>query len=263
MQVTRWASAGIAAAHSVTAALAVGVVLLLHGAPTGSRGVADQLVQAPGLVALVWAYVALILGLLIGIRPRRAPEHGGRRPGRSLTLALHRQLNLVVLALTLLHALVFALATPGGSLVTAFVPGAPDPRSFGFGLGILALYLAVLVGPTYYLRDRIGRRTWLVVHQLAAITYALALWHAVGLGPDLRMTGPLHSAMWLLQLPLLALIAIRLLRPRRRSDELSAERRRGRYTGRRHVVVRAAVTVGLGATSVIVLQQALLAATGR
>src|SRR5664279_665752 len=83
-----------------------------------------DLVRASGIVALIWAYSGLILGLSIGIRPvvpvRAAPLRP--RSGRSVVLALHRQVNAVVLALVLLHALVFAFAQPGGSLLVALVP---------------------------------------------------------------------------------------------------------------------------------------------
>jgi hypothetical protein len=91
-------------------------------APFDGAGLPTQVVQASGIVALIWAYAGLVLGLLIGIRPIGRPRRS-HRLGRSVVLTLHRQLNLVVLALVMLHALVFALAMPGGSLLVAFVPG--------------------------------------------------------------------------------------------------------------------------------------------
>ena len=176
-----------------------------------------------------------------------------------MVLALHRQLNLVVLALVLLHALVFALGMPGGSLLVAFVPGISGPQSLGYTLGVLALYLALILGPSYYLRNRIGRRTWLLAHQLAALSYAVALWHALALGTEIRIEGVARTLTWALQIPLLILIVLRLFRPRRPADQLSATLRRGRYAGPANARLRAAIALGLFSSAVLILLMALLA----
>src|SRR5664279_5391713 len=151
----------VGAVHAVLATAAVaGVLLLVRSGPVEANLPTD-LVRASGIVALIWAYSGLILGLSIGIRPvvpvRAAPLRS--RSGHSIVLALHRQVNVVVLALVLLHALVFAFAQPGGSLLVALVPLVPGPQALGYTLGVLALYLAAILGPSYYLRNRIGRRT--------------------------------------------------------------------------------------------------------
>src|SRR6478609_4111942 len=111
----------VAVAHALVAAAAVTGCLTLIRSPFGDANLPTQLVQASGIVALVW---------------------------------------------------VFAVGMPGGSLLVAFVPGISGPQSLGYTLGVLALYLALVLGPTYYLRDLIGRRTWLLAHQLAALSYA-------------------------------------------------------------------------------------------
>ena len=68
----------IGAGHAVVAAAAVAgcLVLVQSGSRTGD--LATQLVQASGIVALLWAYAGLVLGLLIGIRPgpRRTTASG-------------------------------------------------------------------------------------------------------------------------------------------------------------------------------------------
>jgi hypothetical protein len=274
----------VAVAHALVAAAAVTGCLTLIRSPFGDANLPTQLVQASGIVALVWAYAGLVLGLLVGIRPvrtrttrsrpasqsvssadvpaTRSARQGTRRqhrPGRSVVLALHRQLNLVVLALVLLHALVFAVGMPGGSLLVAFVPGISGPQSLGYTLGVLALYLALVLGPTYYLRDLIGRRTWLLAHQLAALSYAVALWHALALGTEIRIEGVARTLTWALQIPLLILIGLRLLRPRRPADQLSATLRRGRYSGPANARLRAAIALGLFGSGVLIGLMALLA----
>jgi predicted ferric reductase len=188
----------VGAGHAVVAAAAVAGCLVLVQSDGRPGDLATELVQASGIVALLWAYAGLVLGLLIGIRPAGAGrrERPSTRTGRSLVLNLHRQINVVVVALTLLQALVFAFGMPGGSLLVAFVPGLAGPQSLGYALGIIALYLALLLGPTYYLRDRIGRRTWLIAHQFAALSYAIALRHSLALGSDVRMQGVGRTLTW-------------------------------------------------------------------
>jgi hypothetical protein len=270
MTATGWRStpaqnaALVAGAHAVLATSAVGGCLTFIRAPFDDANLPTALVQASGIVALIWAYAGLVLGLLIGIRPvhgrsGRQPSRRNSRPGRSVILALHRQLNLVVLALVLLHALVFALGMPGGSLLVAFVPGISGPQSLGYTLGVLALYLALILGPSYYLRNRIGRRTWLLAHQLAALSYAVALWHALALGTEIRIEGVARTLTWALQIPLLMVIVLRLFRPRRPADQLSATLRRGRYSGPANARLRAAIALGLFSSAVLILLMALLA----
>jgi len=253
----------VGAVHAVLATAAVaGVLLLVRSGPVEANLPTD-LVRASGIVALIWAYSGLILGLSIGIRPvvpvRAAPLRS--RSGHSIVLALHRQVDVVVLALVLLHALVFAFAQPGGSLLVALVPLVPGPQALGYTLGVLALYLAAILGPSYYLRNRIGRRTWLVAHQLAALSYAVALWHSLALGSAIRLDGAGRTLTWMLQIPLLALMVLRLVRPRRPADQLSAVLRHGRYAGRRNAALRAAIAVGLVSAGVLILLMALLAGT--
>ena len=247
--------------HGLVAAAATGAVFewLASARRFGQGAPANLLLQASGITALLWAYVGLILGLVVGILPPARAGVPRRMAWRPRVVGWHRQLNLVVVALTLLHSLVYALGVPAGTLLVAFVPWTARVQGLGYTLGVLSLYLAVLLGPSYYLRQYIGRRVWLVGHQLAAVSYALGLWHALFLGSDLRLEGLVRTLVAVLQIPLLALIGLRLRRPLRRSDQLSMARRDGHFEERRHVALRIAVAVGLTITAVIALVMALYA----
>lgn len=244
----------VGGAHAAVSALAVaGVLALLPGQGPGS---ADRLIRASGLVALLWAYVGLLLGLAVGI----AMWHGRLRGWRPRTIALHRQLDVAVIALMLLHALVFAFASPGGSLLVALVPGTSAGSTLGYTLGVVGLYLAAFLGPTYYLRDRIGRWVWLALHQLVALSYAASLWHAIDLGSTLRLAGGVRAFTALAQIPLLVLIPVRLFRPHRLADRLVPARAPGSYPGHRNDLRRAAAVCGLLASWLVILFMALIAA---
>jgi sulfoxide reductase heme-binding subunit YedZ len=244
--------------HALGAVLGTAVVyrvLVGHGRAGVDPG-AVELLRATGITALVWAYAGLLIGLAVGLR-----LPGGWLKQRRRWIAVHNQLNLAALALVLVHLLSFALFTPGGSLLVALVPQTAGVGALGYTAGVLAFYLAIVLGPSYYLRDRIGRRAWLVAHQFAAVSYAAALWHSLVLGADARVEGPARTGLWIAQIPLLLLFGLRLTRPLRRADELDVERRPARYAGARHAILRAAVVTGTGLAGFGVLY-VLLAALG-
>ncbi|MET3807397.1 hypothetical protein ABIB25_004420 [Nakamurella sp. UYEF19] len=247
-------------ALAATAATAGCYWLLANVRRFGQGNVSTLLLQASGIVALLWAYAGLVLGLVISIRqPNRRGGRPRRMGWRPAVVTWHRQLNVAVIGLTLLHALTYGIGVPGGSLLVALVPWTAHVDGLGYTLGVLSLYLAVLLGPSYYLRRYVGRRVWLVAHQIAAVSYAVGLWHALFLGSDLRLEGLGRTLVWITQIPLLALIVLRLRRPLRLSDQLSMRRRAGRFEEPRHVALRIAVAVGLSVTGLIVLVMALVA----
>jgi hypothetical protein len=180
------------------------------------------LLQAAGIGALVWSYLGIVLGLVVAGRPPRWWPLS-----RPATDQLHRQVSLLVIALILVHALATAEDAMGDSLRTAFVPWQESwtAATFAYNIGIFALYLAVLVGPTYYLRRRIGTRWWRIAHRLAVLVYILAVWHTLLLGTDFSHYSWLRALTWLAQLPLLGLLAYRLTRTRRRGPAPLGSRR--------------------------------------
>lgn len=223
---------------------------------------AMPLLQAAGFAALIWAYLGLGLGLL---------EAGGGRRWRWLPLTpegrvqLHRHISLLVLGLILVHALATAFDAMGDSLLSAFVPFEEGykPARFAFDLGIIALYLMVLVGPTYYVRRRVGVRRWQVVHRLAGIVYMLALWHTLIVGDDVSHYSWVHPLIWLLQIPLLLLFIQRLLEQVRRSRKRDAYRRsRGDAAVPRGALVRGTCLALAGIGALAVVGVVVLVATG-
>jgi hypothetical protein len=244
----------LAAAHVLVAAAAVTAVDLAFVRGARSVDQAGYLVDASGMVALVWAYGGLVLGLVTGAR-----RFGRFLPPRAVLLTWHRQLNLVVVALMLLHALVWVFGSDAGSLLVAFVPQTADTGALGYSAGVLSLYLAVLLGPTWYLRRRIPRRAWLIVHQFAALSYAFGLWHALVLGGDFRLEGALRTTLWIAQVPLLALFAVRVLLPHRLVERMATFGGAPWPLTRRQRLLRGAVFSGVVVAAVTIATVALFA----
>lgn len=181
--------------------------VLLPYVGVGSRYV---LARACGLGALVLSGASVALGLEASrLRLERRRVAG--------LVRLHRQVSLAALALVVAHIVLpyTSSVAPFAGWPTSLVPFG-QPYSFGVrgkvfeSFGIVAFYVLVLLGPTYYLlRNR--RWTWSVLHSLTVIAYGLAVLHALFLGSDFVLRGPTRTALIAVQLPLTVILARRLL----------------------------------------------------
>ncbi|MDJ1137051.1 ferric reductase-like transmembrane domain-containing protein [Streptomyces iconiensis] len=217
--------------------------------------------QAFGWSALLWAWGTVILGLLLsGPGVRRTP-----RSQRALE-RLHRTTSLSTIALITAHALLFAaeLVRDKAELGWAsrfweafwetFVPGGytSGTGQIAIPVGQAALYLAVPLGLLFYVRHRIGPRTWRVLHRFVIAVYVLSVWHTLLYGTNVWYDGWPRTTLWLLQLPIAALFLLRLARPLRRTEQLTlpAPHRRGprRLAG---WSVRWGLTVAVAATAAV------------
>ena len=94
------------------------------------------------------------------------------------------------------------------------VPFVITYRPLWVGLGIRGGYLAALLGPTYFVRRRIGTRRWRTLHRATVVVYALAVAHSLGSGTD--GTSAWFTALVLFSgLPIMVLLVLR-YRPSRR-----------------------------------------------
>lgn len=140
--------------------------------------------RASGLVALVLVTISVGLGLAMAGKVMR-------RPGLSRKLlAIHEHTALAGLIAIAVHGITLLgdpWLHPGISGVT--VPFTMAFKPLWTGLGVVAGYLAALLGLSYYARRRIGARLWRKAHRATIIVYLLGLGHALGAGSD-------ASAVW-------------------------------------------------------------------
>ncbi|MFI9627430.1 ferric reductase-like transmembrane domain-containing protein [Streptomyces sp. NPDC052042] len=188
--------------------------------------------QAFGWSALLWAWITVVLGLLLsGPRLSWLPLSGQRLE------RLHRTTSLNTIALIAAHALLFAAqlvrsdtarwhSAIGTAFVETFVPGGYTSGTgrIAIPVGQAALYLAIPLGLLFYIRHRIGPKTWRVLHRFVIVVYVLSVWHTLLYGTNVWYDGWFRTAIWLLQLPIAALLLLRLLRPARRSEKLRGPR---------------------------------------
>ena len=177
--------------------------------------------RSSGMVAFVLVTISVFLGLTMAGKPYRTP-------GLTRTLkALHEQTALAALVALAVHGLGILLdpwLKPG--VVGVAVPFALSLHRFWIGLGILAGYMAFLLGLSFYFRRQIGPRRWRAAHRATVVVYLLGLVHALGAGSDTR--SPLFL-LWVIGsgIPVVMLFAYRVIsaRTQRRSRERIASRR--------------------------------------
>ncbi len=140
--------------------------------------------RASGLVALVLVTISVGLGLAMAGKVMR-------RPGLSRTLlAIHEHTALAGIIAIAVHGITLLgdpWLHPGVTGVT--VPFAMGFRPLWTGLGVIAGYLAAMLGLSFYARKRIGPRLWRKAHRATIVVYVLGLVHAIGAGTD-------ASAVW-------------------------------------------------------------------
>ena len=214
------------------------------------------LCQAFGWSGLLWAWITVMLGLLRATAPGRWTVVSHARIER-----WHRVTSITTIGLMFAHALAFFLellrenadglgtaALLWSAFVDVFVPGGYDSGTgrVAILLGLIALYLAVPLGLSFYVRSWTGTRLWRVLHRFVIVVYALSVWHTLLYGTNVWFDGWFRTAVWALQLPVALLLLARLLAPLRREERLAVKDLRGpgpllRLAGR--VVAAAGVVV--------------------
>lgn len=160
------------------------------------------ILQASGLVALVVSGIAVFFGLQQSGKGSRLVKM------KPVTIdVVHRSLSLLALGLVIIHVIATAFDAMGDSWRTVlWINGWAKnwpAANYAYNIGVIAFYLIVILGPTYYLRNKIGVRRWKFVHRFILVFYILSLWHALILGLDIDGYSWIRPVLWLLQLPLL------------------------------------------------------------
>jgi sulfoxide reductase heme-binding subunit YedZ len=161
--------------------------------------------RAAGIVALGLISVSVLIGLTMATKILR-------RPGLGRKLArLHEHVALVALAAIVLHG----ASLLGDRWLRAGVKGLIVPFTMGYrplytGLGMVAAYLAALLGLSFYVRRRIGTRLWRKLHRATVLVWILGVVHTIGSGTD-ASTVWLRMMMLAFGAPIVFLMLVRIL----------------------------------------------------
>jgi predicted ferric reductase len=139
--------------------------------------------RGSAFVAMSLLWLSMALGLTITNKMARI------WPGAPAAFAIHEYVSLLGLAFTIFHALVlmgdhyikFTLA----QIVIPFATVGYKPLLVG--LGQVGFYVWLLVALSFYVRSRIGSKTWRAIHYISFLSYCVALYHGITSGTDTKM----------------------------------------------------------------------------
>ena len=133
--------------------------------------------RAAGIAALVLVSVSVGAGIALSGRLAR---------GRGLDLrTAHATISIAALVMIVLHVLaLLGDAWFHPTVADLLIPGVRDYREPFMAIGIVAGWLTVVFGFSYYVRDLIGVARARVVHRLTVLTWALSVAHSLGEGSD-------------------------------------------------------------------------------
>jgi predicted ferric reductase len=135
--------------------------------------------RSSGLIAYLLMWLSTLWGLAV---PSKLFD---RLLERLFTFDLHEFLSLLALGFTGLHMLVLLFDHYEPFTITQLlIPFLSQYRPVWIAVGIVGLYLTVLVTATFYLRQRIGYKTFRVIHYLSIIGFIAVLAHSVLSGTD-------------------------------------------------------------------------------
>jgi sulfoxide reductase heme-binding subunit YedZ len=157
--------------------------------------------RAAGVVAFLLVATSVLIGLAMANRLVR---------GRNV-VKLHEHVALAGLIAIAVHAITLlgdAWLDPGAAGL--LIPFAMDHAPLFTGLGIIAAYLAALLGLSFYARRRIGARRWRSLHRLTVLVYALGVVHTLGAGTDAEAPW-LRAVLFATGGPILFLFLMRVL----------------------------------------------------
>ncbi len=136
-----------------------------------------------GLIAVWLLSLNILLGLLLSVQYNPLKRWPYQRINY---FAVHNWTGYIALALVVGHVVLLPFSTTAGwSWGDAFWPAHAPQQATDNVLGAVSFYLLAVVVLTSYLRRRMGRKSWKVVHYASYLCAVLFFWHGAVLDPEL------------------------------------------------------------------------------
>ena len=164
--------------------------------------------RSAGVVSIIAVSVSVIIGLLManglprnswaGLTKRRlVGVHEATALAGIVAIAIH---GVTLLGDAFIHPTLTQIAVP---FTLGYRPGFT-------GLGIIAGWLAVFLGLSFYARKSIGAKLWRKLHRATIAVWALGVVHTLGAGTDASQTW-MQAILLLTGLPIVFLFLLRVL----------------------------------------------------
>jgi predicted ferric reductase len=135
--------------------------------------------RSAGIIAYLLLWFSTAWGLAVSNKILDPILH------RMFTFDFHQFISLLAIGFLILHISVLTLDhyLPF-TWAQVLIPFIAPYRALWVGIGVISFYLIVLVTVTFYMRRRIGMRTFRVIHVLSLVGYLGATLHGLYAGTD-------------------------------------------------------------------------------
>lgn len=178
--------------------------------------------RSAGVVSILAVSVSVIIGLMMA---NGLPRNGWAGLTKRRLIGVHEATALAGIVAIAVHGLTLlgdAFMHP--TLSQLAVPFTLDYRPGFTGLGIIAGWLAVFLGLSFYARKWIGAKRWRSLHRATIAVWALGVVHTLGAGTD--ATQPwLQAILVVTGLPIVFLFLLRVLPSQERRSPASVPTR--------------------------------------
>lgn len=210
-----WAVFAVVAGAVIGGSFPAGARLLGAAAALAPGRLAWYGVRITGLLAWLALACTVLYGLLLTTRLLDGIAH------RPVSARLHQDLALAALVLAALHGLLLlGDRTYAFTLAAVAIPFASPYAPAAVAAGQLAFCVVALIVASYFVRGRIGLRTWRLVHYLTFAAFAAVALHGLASGSDAKAPwatwsylGPVAAAAFLATYRLVVGVAGRRMAP--------------------------------------------------
>ena len=167
-----------------TIAATVNTVLVQIGHWLGATAAADSKVywymaRSAGIVAYLLLWGAVAFGIMVS---DKILDGVAKAP---VVFEVHKFLSILALVVGMFHGVVLL----GDSfmkftVLDILIPFLSPYQPFWVGLGILSLYLTAILVGSFYIKKRIGHRTWKLVHYASFAVWVMTSLHGMFAGTD-------------------------------------------------------------------------------
>lgn len=165
------------------------------------------LIRGSGILSFALISASVIWGLLV------STGLVGRLVKVKALTWFHESLGIAALVAALVHVVVLSMHDYlKFTWAEILIPGESDWRPLAVAFGIMALYALLVVVISFYVKKRIGHKTWRAIHYASFGVFLASMLHGITAGTDTR--APIVLGLYLgSALAVGALMAVRLRNP--------------------------------------------------
>jgi methionine sulfoxide reductase heme-binding subunit len=140
--------------------------------------------RSAGIIAYLLLWFSIVWGLAVPSKLLNPLLE------QTFTFDFHEFISLLAIGFTLLHVFVLLIDRfLPYTLPQILIPFLSPYRPFWVGMGVIGFYISLLVTTTFYLRSKIGSKTFRSIHVLSLLGYLGVTLHGLYAGTDSPLIG--------------------------------------------------------------------------